>query len=129
VCHGDSVSSLLWAKNDRTSSLIARRANIGNTLLCSMCDITVTHTVHVPGVDNIVWDGLTRGKSAVDVGLTPALQIFFDATYPVVRFIALCDPELPLDSYSQQVDLSTSFIQLLSDSAMILPHPLPNVIA
>jgi hypothetical protein len=123
--HGDSVSSLLWALKERTSSLIARRANIGSTLLCSMSDITVTHTIHVPGVDNVVWDGLTRGNSAVDVGLPPNLQLFFPPDHPVVQFITLCDPELSLDTYSQHVDFSTRFVQLLSDPAMSLPHPIP----
>jgi hypothetical protein len=119
----------VWAKNDRTSSIIARCANIANTLLSSIDDIVVTRTVHVPGDLNVVWDGLTREKSAASVDLPPELQIFFPPDHPVVEFIALCDPALPLDTYTQHVALSNSFIRLLTDPAMSLPHPIPNVTA
>jgi hypothetical protein len=65
---GDSVSSLRWAERDWTSSVLARRANIAHTLLATLDYLTIEKTTHILGVDNIVWDSLTREKSAVDVG-------------------------------------------------------------
>jgi hypothetical protein len=77
---GDSVSSLKWAERDRTSSIIARRSNIGYTLVTLMNNITIKVTTHVPGVENWVWDGLTRSKTAVEVGLPPEKQFSFPLT-------------------------------------------------
>jgi hypothetical protein len=124
---GDSISSLQWAKRDRTSSLIARRANIAFTLVAAKCDYTVEETTHVPGVDNVIFDGLTRGKTATEVGLPPALQLHFPREHPVVQFFDLCDPDDPLDTYAQHVALSNAFIALLTDPLMVLPPDFINL--
>eukprot|EP01032_Pedospumella_encystans_P028479 gene28479-32165_t len=62
--HGDSVSSLQWASQDRAASTLARRANIAFTTIACEVDALVADTVHVPGVANTVYDGLSRGLSA-----------------------------------------------------------------
>jgi hypothetical protein len=107
--------------------LIARRANIAFTLIASKYDYTVEDTTHVPGVVNIVFDRLTRGKTAAQVGLPHELQLHFPREHPVVQFIDLCDPNDPLDTYSQHVVLSNAFIALLIDPLMVLPYAFPNL--
>jgi hypothetical protein len=76
-CHlfGDSISSLDWAERDRAASILARRTNIGYTLAANHTDITVTAITHVPGKQNVVYDGLTRCKTATQVALPPDRQV------------------------------------------------------
>ena len=57
--HGDSMSSLAWAKNSRVNSIIARRSNIAFTTLSMHLDSHVVTTQHVPGHLNTVFCGLT----------------------------------------------------------------------
>ena len=47
--HGDSMSSLEWAKQSRVNSIIARRSNIVFTTLLVHLDAHVATTQHVPG--------------------------------------------------------------------------------
>lgn len=120
VLYGDNVSSLHWAASDRASSELAHRANIGFTLAACDIDCVVTETVHVPGVDNVVYDGLSRGKSAVEVGLDPAKQVFFPPSHPIHQFISLCDPLAPLSTLQERMQLSAAFVDLLADPLFFL---------
>jgi hypothetical protein len=108
--HGDSISSLAWSQRDRADSILARRSNIAYTLLAAHNDITVQDLVHVPGKENIVYDGLTRNRTAVDVGLAPHLQIFFPPSHPIHSFLLLCDPDAPLEGYRAHAELSRRII-------------------
>jgi hypothetical protein len=127
-CHlfGDSISSLDWAERDRAASILARRTNIGYTLAANHTDITVTAITHVPGKQNVVYDGLTRCKTATQVALPPDRQVVFPPTHPVQKFIALCDPDAPLSGYSQHALLSLQFTEHLRSPNMVLPHPIPT---
>lgn len=111
---GDSVSSLTWAATDRTASSLARRANIGFTLLASEIDAVVADTVHVPGTLNTVYDGLSRGVSAADAGLDPALQVHLHADHPYLQYLALCDPTAPLSTLADHLALAANFTNILS---------------
>jgi hypothetical protein len=53
--HGDSVSSLAWARKSRVNSVIARRSNIVFTTLSMHLDSHVATTQHVPGKLNTVF--------------------------------------------------------------------------
>jgi hypothetical protein len=118
---GDSMSSLDWSKRDRVNSTLARKANIGMTLAAAHIDVTITASVHIPGYLNTVYDGLTRNKSASEVRLPPHLQIHLPAAHPVHRFIALCDPDAPLEGYTQHAQLSHAFAAIICDPLMCLP--------
>jgi hypothetical protein len=122
--HGDSISSLTWSKRDRADFILARRTNIGCTILAAHTDITFTSTVHVPGKDNVMWDGMSRGSTATAVGLPPALQIHFPITHPAVDFIRDCCPDDPLVGYSAHAALSQRFSEHISNPLMVLPHPI-----
>ena len=111
--HGDSVSSLTWATHDRTASALARRANIGFTLLASRIDALVSETVHVPGKLNVVYDGLSRGASAESLGLDPNLQVHLPPSHQFVRFLALCDPWQPLVTPDDHLALAAAFLDVL----------------
>jgi hypothetical protein len=111
--HGDSISSLTWSMRDRADSLRAR--HIGCTIVAAHIDMTFTSTVHVPGKVNVVWDGMSRGKTAGAVGLSPALQIHFPPSHPAVGFIRDC---------SAHASLSQCFVEHLRNPLMCLPHPI-----
>lgn len=67
--HGDSVSSLAWAKADRVNSTLARQANIIFTTLSVHLHATVAETTHIPGELNVIFDGLSRGLTSSELGL------------------------------------------------------------
>jgi hypothetical protein len=120
--HGDSISSLAWSQQDRASSTLARRSNIAYTLAAAHNDITVVNCIHIPGKENVVYDGLTRLRTAADVGLPPHLQLFFPPDHPIHTFLLLCDPDAPLEGYRAHAELSHQIIICIQHPAMTLPH-------
>ena len=64
--HGDSMSSLAWAREDRVNSLLARRANIIFTTISMHLNATLADTEHIPGKLNVIFDGLSRHMSPED---------------------------------------------------------------
>jgi hypothetical protein len=107
------VSSLSWITRDIARSQLARRTNIAVTLLSTLMDAQVHNTVHVPGVDNIVFDGLSRGKVAGELALDPALQYWPDPASPLMQCVALCNPHLPLDTPLAHRNLTAALMALL----------------
>ena len=116
--YGDSVSSLAWVTADRVASDVARRANLAMVILSTRLNAHTASTTHVPGVLNTVFDGLSRGKTAVEVGLDPALQVFPSTKDPAVAIIKLCDPAIPLISAAEHLCLAG---QLSSLAALLCP--------
>jgi hypothetical protein len=113
VLHGDSVSSLHWAAEGRAGSTLARRANIGMALFTLHTGLSTHSTVHVPGVQNVVYDGLSRGKTPAEVGLDPALQFVFEPASAEASFLLLCDPLRPLRTELDHFALAAAFQDLL----------------
>lgn len=111
--HGDSVSSLTWTERDRAASELARRANIALTLVSVDVGAFLTDTTHVPGVLNVVYDGLSRGRSGSEVGLDPTKQIFLSSDHTITKIIALCDPDSAMASVSEHIELSGKILDLL----------------
>lgn len=113
VC-GDNTTSLSWCAHDRVCSTLARRANIGFSLLSVDLDASVAAVSHIAGVDNVVYDGLSRGKSGAEVGLPPELHVELGPDAFAVRYLLLCNPHLPaLESTSQHTALAVSLLDLL----------------
>ena len=94
--HGDSMSSLAWAKGDRTNSILARRSNIVFTTLSVHLDCQVATTEHVPGKLNIIMDGLSRDVDPSSLGLDPTLQYDAAQDKSIIQFLKLCDPDTSL---------------------------------
>ena len=98
---GDSVSALTWANDDRAKSTICRTASICFSLLSVHLNVTVAEVVHVPGVDNIICDGLSRGLHAEELGLPTDKYIDFKQDARGMEFLRHCDPLLSIgDVYS-----------------------------
>jgi hypothetical protein len=113
--YGDSVSSLHWADCGRATSTLARRANLGLALLSMSTGLTTHDVIHVPGVENVTYDGLSRGRSALEVGLDPNLELHFSPQSPEHQFLALCDPFQPMTSAADHFAATAAFQDLLSN--------------
>ena len=111
--HGDSISSLAWARADRVNSLLARRANILFTTLSMHLNATLVDTEHIPGKLNVIFDGLSRRVSPQDLGLDPALMFPADNDTSIVQLVKLCDPADELTDMSSHTDLLRTCTQLL----------------
>ena len=94
--HGDNMSSLAWARSDRTNSILARRANIIFTTISMHVHTQLADTEHIPGSMNIVFDGLSRNVSPEQLGLDPLLMYSTAADYTINKFIKLCNPAIQL---------------------------------
>ena len=113
---GGNTTSLKWCANDRVSSILARRADIGFSILAVDLDASVSEVTHIPGVENVVYDGLSRGKGGREVGLPADKFVLLDSNTLAYKYICLCNPDLPLDTISQHTSLSTSFLDLRTAS-------------
>lgn len=103
--YGDSVTSLVWASADRAASDVAHRANLALVTLSVSLNAHVADTHHVPGVQNVVYDGLSRGRTPQEVGLDPGLFVDLQHDPAVLAFVTLCDPALPLVSVDDVLSL------------------------
>ena len=114
--HGDSMSSLAWAKSSRVNSIIARRSNIVFTTLSMHLDSHVATTQHVPGHLNVVFDGLSRNKTPTEVGLDNSKLYSAATDSALIQFLQLCDPDDPLDSIDSHIALLCRCQELLSST-------------
>jgi hypothetical protein len=110
---GDNTTSLSWCRRGRVSSTLARRANIGFSVLAVSLDAIVADATHIAGVDNKVWDGLSRGLDGLEVDLPPEKQIHLSPDSIAVQYVVLCNPATPLVEVNEHVDLSATFLDLL----------------
>lgn len=115
---GDSVSSLAWCRAEHSKSPLARRALILFTLLSIDLDAMVTSTLHRPGKDNVVCDGLSRGVDPADLGLPLDGQLTAADWGPTLDPVVSCDPAAPFDQW-------THMVQFLADTVRWLRHTRP----
>ena len=111
--HGDNMSSLAWARSDRTNSLLARRANIIFTTISMHVHAQLANTEHIPGSMNIVFDGLSRNVSPADLGLDPSLMYSASSDFVITEFIKLCNPAILLTDMRSHTSLLQQCHQLL----------------
>ena len=113
--HGDNKSSLAWAKSDRVNSVLARKANIIFTTISMHLNANLADAEHVPGVLNIVFDGLSRNVSPQELGLDPLLMYNAAADDAIVQIVQLCNPTEQLSdmlSHTALLQLCTSLLML-----------------
>jgi len=111
--HGDNMSSLAWAKADRVNSTLARRANIVFTTVSMHINASLSDTQHIPGIMNVLFDGLSRHVSPTELGLDPTLMFNAADDVSILRFVQLCDPALELSDIASHNDLLHQCTMLL----------------
>jgi hypothetical protein len=115
------MSSLAWADVDRVASTHARRANIAYTLAATQADLSIDQRTQVPGILNVIWDGLLRGKTGAEVGLDPRLQVYFPANHIIMQSLSLCDPTQPIEMYTEHTELARNLVSLLQSPDFVHP--------
>lgn len=76
-------------------------------------DATVDSTQFIDSKSNIVYDGLSRGLTADHVGLDPKHHFILQDSHPVVEFLRLCDPTVPVPEALDCALLTGRFITIL----------------
>lgn len=112
--HGDSISSLAWAKADRVNSTLARRANIVFTTISLHLEATIAETVHIPGKLDTIFYGLSRGLAPSELGLDTALLYNAATDVGILQLILLCNPSRELTDMSSHTDLLRQCTSLLT---------------
>ena len=100
--HGDSNSSLAWAKADRVNSTLARQAYIIFTTISVHLHATVVETVHIPGTLNVIFDGLSCGLTSRELGLDESKLYSFIDDAAIRDFIMMCRWKTVLSSMKYQ---------------------------
>jgi hypothetical protein len=93
VLKGDSVTALEWSRRDRSRSAIAWNTAAVQVAVCAVAEVWVEGVVHVPGVDNTVCDGLSRGVDLRELPLiagTPVVCLDGDELFE--SLVSLCSP-------------------------------------
>jgi hypothetical protein len=111
--HGNSVSSLAWARKSRVNSVIARRSNIVFTTLSMHLKSHVATTQHVPGKLNTVFDGESRNKSPSEVGLDGSKMYNASGDTSILTFLQLCDPDAVIDNLESHISILRTCQKLL----------------
>jgi hypothetical protein len=104
---GDSISSLSWVEHDRVKSQLAIRAGIGFTTVSVDIDSHVGALGYVPSHFNSVLDDLSRGKTPEEAGVPPSLQVQLSEIHPIMVYLRLCDPSIPMLCMDDTLDLLT----------------------
>ena len=112
--HGDNMSSLVWAQANRVNSSLARRKNIVLTTLSMHLDANVAVATHIPGVLNVVFDGLSRNVSPSDLGLDVSEEFNAANDASMLSFLRLCDPVDPIDDITAHTNLFQTCTSLLA---------------
>jgi hypothetical protein len=102
--YGDSKTALKWSKNEHYRGTRVRRASIAYTIIGSLFDYNVVETVHVPGVENVLCDGLSRNhnKSVKEqIKGTGYIPVPDDLSLKVSDLLGMCNPNLELSSVQE----------------------------
>ena len=70
---------------------------------------------HIAGILNVIYDGLSRGKRGVDLGLAADKEVVLSDTSPAVQYITLCNPNVKMEVAEDHTDLSINFLRILND--------------
>jgi hypothetical protein len=113
---GDSMNTLSWCEKQRANSFLARRASVAYALLATDIKADICGTTHLAGVDNVIYDGLSRGLTPEQVGIDPAKSVKFEPGTWVHKYLVECDPDLPLASKQDHLNMYSSLVSILKQS-------------
>lgn len=116
---GDNTTSLSWSAKERVKSQRARRANIASAMIAIDLNASIAETEHIAGEDNVVYDGLSRGKDGPEVGLPADLQLRLVPESLTLQYIIACDPNQVLTTVDDHTAFTSYLLKLLKD------HPNP----
>lgn len=93
---GDSTTALAWGTSGHFSGDLVTRTAVVLTVLSVQFDYTIVDAQHIPGVENIVCDALSRDTTTpAELGYSPSETISNLPGSPSMELLHLCDPTLP----------------------------------
>lgn len=104
---GDSITALTWAITERPRGTNVTNASMIWTLLCIAADVNVVEVIHLPGIDNVRCDSLSRQgpsssqsvkEEAQSMGIGEATVIEAQTNENIMQLLRLCDPNVVLNS-------------------------------
>ena len=104
IVQGDNTSSLAWSTTERFRPGPSRGCAVFFMAFATVSDLVVHRGIHIPGVRNVVCDGLSRDLSPADFGFSTDLIFDLSAHPLIASVIAACDPLIVADSEGQFVD-------------------------
>jgi hypothetical protein len=113
---GDSTTTLSWLVKDRVASSLGTRAGIAYAIIASTLGAFNTGTLFKRGVDNTLYDDLSRGVGSDETrALSPHTKFDCGPGAPAYKILALCDPQSPKLTLRETLTFITSITQLLSE--------------
>jgi hypothetical protein len=95
VIRGDNISSLSWALRETYKGTLTRNASVVYTLLGIEYDLSVAEGYHVPGINNVMCDALSRYYSSPQhYGYDDEHIVLFDGHPTLIRLLSLMDPTI-----------------------------------
>ena len=117
---GDSKTSLTWGVDGHFKGKLSQRSALVYILASLLFDNVAVESVHIPGVENVVCDDLSRFKVTVaELGIDCKIHTDLSAGSALHRILALVDPTLqsPLTSTDTFRDFWTEARLLLTEIA------------
>jgi hypothetical protein len=97
IIKGDSMSALCWAEKGMLRSMHIRRASTMLVMLTVTFGIEIVDSVHIPGIDNIICDRLSRGEDPTKLGWGGRVCVGENDEW-LMSAMSMCDPKLLLES-------------------------------
>ena len=93
---GDSRTSLTWGVDGHFKGKLSQRSALVYILASLLFDNVATESVHIPGIENVVCDDLSRFKvTTAELGIDPTLHTDLSRSSPLHQILTLVDPTLP----------------------------------
>jgi len=93
---GDSKTSLTWGLDGHFRGKLCLKAALAYILASMLFNIVVVDVVHIPGVDNVICDLLSRQKiTAESLGIDYRLVTDLSHTSSLYSLLVLVDPTSP----------------------------------
>jgi hypothetical protein len=77
-------------------------------------DANVAEATHIPGILNVVFDGLSRNVHPSELGLDVSKEYNAANDASMLSFLRLCDPDDPLDDITAHTNLLHRCTSLLT---------------
>lgn len=89
---GDSITALTWASTERFRGSLNSGAVVAFIMLGIHFNLWISDSAHIAGVDNVIFDALSRGKSCLDLGFNSEQIVDLAADEAFNKLILLCNP-------------------------------------
>jgi hypothetical protein len=98
IVQGDNTSSLSWCTSERFQPGPSRSCAVFFMAFATVTDLVIHRGIHIPGVRNVICDGLSRDKLPGDFGFDLSLHFNLVHHPSVSDVVHACNPLFQSDS-------------------------------